>query len=282
MILVYHHNDLDGICAAAIVRKEYIQKIKFVPVQYGKDMWDPEDVKEASAVYVVDFTFPDMEVLAEAAGNKLVWIDHHRTAMEQHAVLWDSLEVDGNRSLDLSGCELTWNYLRDATEMPHAVQYIGDRDMWEFELRNTKAFCAAAHAIIESPDDSVWFRLLEKYDAEVVTEFIKIGETLLKAQERRVQTLYNSGIDCEMFGYRCRVINATSDISEVGEYVYQHPKYELAVMWFVAAGKIIVSLRSDSVDCAEIAQKYGGGGHKGAAGFTVKLEDSYPFTVVGL
>lgn len=268
MILVYHHNDLDGICSAAIIRKEYVQQIDFVPVQYGKDTWNPGDVREASAVYVVDFTFPDMEKLAEVAGNKLVWIDHHRTAMEQHMELWES-DVEGNRSLELSGCELTWNYLQDASYMPHAVQYIGDRDMWEFELRNTKAFCAAAHAIIEDADDSAWFRLLDKYDAETTTEFIKIGETLLKAQERRVHALFNSGTDCEMFGHRCRVINATSDISEVGEYVCQRPEYELAVMWFVTAGRLVVSLRSDAVDCAEIAEKYGGGGHVGAAGFTV-------------
>ena len=67
-----------------------------------------------------------------------------------------------------------------------------------------------------------------------------------------------------------RLINTTSDASDIGEFVYQKPDYDIAVMWQMINDMVQVSLRSNTVDCAEIAQKYGGGGHRGAAGFTIK------------
>lgn len=277
-ILVYHHNDLDGICAAAIIAKRYNGNIKPVSVQYDKDTWDTEEVKQAEKVYVVDFTFPDMEALAEVAGDKLVWCDHHKTAMEQHKDLWES-EVDGIRSLELSGCELTWSYCYYLRSSPLSVKYIGDRDMWKFEHSETKAFCAGINAVIESPLDEDWNFILSSGYPEVIDDTIRIGEILLKTQERRVKRLFESGSPCEIHGCNALIVNSTSDISELGEYIYTHG-FELAVIWHVKSEKIIVSLRSNTVDCAEIAQKYGGGGHKGAAGFSIPNTKYFPLELI--
>jgi nanoRNase/pAp phosphatase (c-di-AMP/oligoRNAs hydrolase) len=45
----------------------------------------------------------------------------------------------------------------------------------------------------------------------------------------------------------------------------------MRILWHYAKGKYKVSLFEnghDEVDCAKIAEKFGGGGHKGAAGFS--------------
>lgn len=59
-ILIYHHGDLDGICAAAVVSKRFSScyTIKPVSVQYG-DSWNLEDVEQAAKVFVVDFSFSE-------------------------------------------------------------------------------------------------------------------------------------------------------------------------------------------------------------------------------
>jgi len=47
-------------------------------------------------------------------------------------------------------------------------------------------------------------------------------------------------------------------------------KYPFVVMYFDTADKRVFSLRSrGEVDVANIAKRYGGGGHAGAAGFTM-------------
>jgi len=275
MYLVYHHNDMDGICAAAIVHRHHVYNFKSVPVQYNKDTWNEEDVKEADYVYVLDFTFPDMEKLAEIAGDKLVWCDHHKTAMEQHLELWNS-EIEGLRSLDSAGCTLTWNYCFMGVELPKAVQYIADRDMWKFEYEETKAFCMAANILINDPSDDRWNHILLIRDTEETEDMIEFGNFLLNSQEHRVKKLFENGTDITFHGHRARLCNTTSDFSELGEYIYSQPEYDIAVMWQIINGKIIFSLRSNTVDCAAIAQTYSGGGHKGAAGFSLDNMFEYP------
>ena len=51
-------------------------------------------------------------------------------------------------------------------------------------------------------------------------------------------------------------------------------------LWYVdSAGKVRVSLRSEGdYDVSGIAKRYGGGGHKNAAGFTATLEDIAAWT----
>lgn len=268
-VLCYYHEDLDGICSAAIVVKRYgANDVKCIPVQYNRNTWDKEDVDQAESVYVVDFTFSDMEELVKVAGTKLRWIDHHKTAMEQHNELWNSLEVYGNRDLDRSGCGLTWWYCIDTT-IPLAVRFVEDRDLWRFVHDETKAFCAGLNILTDSPYDDIWSDLLDHEDGwDYPENVIQFGEALLKSQGRRIKTLFDNGTDIIFHGYKARMCNTTSYISELGEYICSLPDYDIAVMWQAINDKIIVSLRSNTVDCSVIAQKYGGGGHIGAAGFS--------------
>lgn len=275
-ILVYHHNDLDGICSAAIINKTY-GVTRCIPVQYNKDTWNFQDVVDAEEVFVVDFTFPDMETLSQVAGNKLHWIDHHKTAMETHKELWDSEKIKGWRSLDNSGCGLTWMYCNNG-KMPDSVKFIEDRDLWKFKFENTKAFCNGISQLIEDPYNSLWDSLLDgEYEEEI--KIIELGEILLKRQAKRVEHLFESGFPCEIHGHNALAVNSTSDISELGEYIYTHG-IELAVIWNVKGEKLIVSLRSNTIDCAEIAQMYGGGGHKGAAGFSIPNTKYFPLELI--
>jgi oligoribonuclease NrnB/cAMP/cGMP phosphodiesterase (DHH superfamily) len=277
MNLVYYHNEcLDGICSAAIVIKRFgANNVKCVPVQYNRDTWNKEDIEQAETVYVVDFTFPDMKELIKVAGRKLRWIDHHKTAMEQNPDIWGSTDILGIRDLERSGCGLTWAYCFDDA-IPYSVRYVEDRDLWRFMFENTKAFCTGLNCVTASPYDDIWPYVLEDNDdLDNLIDVIQVGKALLKAQERRVENLFKSGTDIEFFNQHARVVNSMFDISELGEYIYQRG-YEIAVIWHADGDHITVSLRSNVVDCAEIAQMYGGGGHKGAAGFQVDNVGGFP------
>lgn len=277
MIVVYHHDDLDGQCSAAQV-KEAMEKITSNPiqciaVQYSGTTWKKEEIEEADEVYVLDFAFPDMETVAEIAGIKLIWIDHHKSAMEEHKELWNST-IPGKRDITKAASQLTWEYIKGDQPLSTAVEYISRRDIWQFgdKKEEISAFTGACSILLRSPDDADWKDLLvsSKNEREKVALYLRVGQALADVQKSRIEKAFERGSDISFHGLRARLINTTSDASDIGEFVYLKPEYDIAVIWQMINDMVQVSLRSNSVDCAEIAQKYGGGGHRGAAGFTIK------------
>lgn len=275
-MIIYHHDDMDGITSAAIIN-HFLRdsEAKYYAVNYG-DTWDVNEVRE-EVVYVVDFSFPDMELLSNSC-KQLIWIDHHKTAMEQQAAAWNDPAIEGERSLVYAGCELTWRYMAPATLMPKIVQYVGDIDMWEFTLKETIPIAEAANIELTTYDNPMWLRLFnsnfQKHQLEILFER---GKILLQAKELRINKAYKSGVDINFDGLKVRLVNSTTDMSEIGQRIYE-AGYDVAMVWRMINQKVVVSFRSNRVAVDKIAQKFGGGGHKYAAGATLtfkQLTDLY-------
>lgn len=282
MILIYHHDDNDGCCAAVIAGNSYDRNefdIKFVAINYGKESWSEGEIKAAEEVWLVDFTSDKMDEFVKVCGPKLIWIDHHKTAVEKFPDLWNSSSIPGIRSLEKAACVLTWEFTHpEHTSPPVAVAYIGDKDLWKFEYPETRAFNAGFNLMVKTPYDAVWNVLLGPEYEDTVNNMISIGKLLLEAQNYKLQKAFDRGVDCTFHNWKARLVNTTGNISELGEFIYKKPEYDIAVMWQAVEDMVVFSLRSDSgnpnsPDCAEIAQQYGGGGHRNAAGFQKKNMD---------
>ncbi|AKB50132.1 hypothetical protein MSBRW_0879 [Methanosarcina barkeri str. Wiesmoor] len=282
MILIYHHDDNDGYCAAAIAGASYDRNefdIKFVAINYGKESWSEGEIKAAEKVWLLDFTSDNMEEFVKVCGPKLIWVDHHKTAVEKFPDLWNSNSIPGIRSVEKAACILTWEFTHPENILPPAaVAYIGDKDLWKFEYSETRAFTAGFNLIVKTPDDPAWDVLLGSEYEDTVNNMISIGELLLKAQNYKLQKAFDRGVDYIFHNWKARLVNTTGNISELGEFIYRKPEYDIAIMWQAVEDMVVFSLRSDSgnpnsPDCAEIAQQYGGGGHKNAAGFQRKNMD---------
>lgn len=104
----YHSADLDGHCSGAIV-KFLDPNAKLYPINYGQDFpWD--EIYSTDTVVMVDFSlqpFPDMVRLASKC--VLIWIDHHKTAIEDYNA--SGLNLPGIRREGIGACQLTWEYL---------------------------------------------------------------------------------------------------------------------------------------------------------------------------
>lgn len=283
-ILIYYHDDNDGYCAAAVAGNCYDRNefaIKFVAINYGKESWNKEEIGAAEKVWLLDFTSDKMDEFVKVCGSKLTWIDHHKTAIEKFPELWNSSNIPGIRSIEKAACVLTWEYAHPETlSPPAAVAYIGDKDMWRFEYAETRAFSAGFSLMVKTPEDPVWEVLLGSGPEceDTVNKMISIGELLLESQNYKLQKAFERGVDCIFHNWRARLVNTTGSISELGEFIYRKPEYDIAIMWQAVEDMVVFSLRSDSgnpdsPDCAEIAQQYGGGGHRNAAGFQKKNMD---------
>lgn len=281
-ILIYYHDDNDGCCAAAVAGNQYDKNefaMKFVAINYGKESWTEEEIAKAVKVWLVDFASDKMEEFVKACGSKLIWIDHHKTAMEKFPDLWNSTSIPGIRSVEKAACVLTWEYTHPEYVLPPAaVAYIGDKDIWKFEYDETKAFSAGFSLMVKTPDDTIWDVLLGSEYEDALKNMLSIGKLLLEAQNYKIKKAFERGVDCIFHNLKARLVNTTGNISELGEFIYKKPEYDIAIMWQAVEDMVVFSLRSDSEnpdspDCAEIAQQYGGGGHRNAAGFQKKNMD---------
>lgn len=274
-VVCFYHDDADGRCSAAIIRRALGEDVICIPMDYGdKVPWDL--VKQAEGVVVVDFSFPlaDMERIASEA--VLIWIDHHITAIDS----LDSLEdLPGIRSLEHAACVLTWRHYFPQDPVPMAVVYVGDRDIWKHEYPETRSFGEGLYHENTLPEnDELWGPLLEN-DRDFLHELIDRGQILYDARMiRGERALKRRGIEVEFEGHRTLILNnvGTGDLGEM----IRKKGYAIGYCYYEAMqnGEIttFVTLYSDTVDVSKIAKKFDGGGHKAAAGFSFRRAQS-PF-----
>jgi oligoribonuclease NrnB/cAMP/cGMP phosphodiesterase (DHH superfamily) len=276
--ICFHHNDLDGIVAAAIVR-QYYPDAKMIPINYSDSL--TEDV-EGKRIIVVDFSFKNMEELKEKCAE-LIWCDHHKTARDDNRKVWNDTDVKGCRSLEYAGCALTYAYFNNISitdlkaamedaKTPAVIRYAGTYDMWKFtEGDATDAFCATAFVKLHKPDAPDFEQLMaNSYDMEA--HYIRTGEILVQAAIDRVKKVaHREEIKVSKTpsgNITFLIVNSTSDLSRLGSYINKELGCDIAVMFEVINNHCRVSLRSLTRNVEVIAHELSGGGHVGAAGYT--------------
>ncbi len=261
-LCIYHKNCADGFGAALAVKvhcDEQGESCDFVAAQYGDDAPDVSGKK----VFIVDFSYKREQLLAlKEQAESLLVIDHHKSAMEDLAGL-DYCVFD----MAFSGAVLTWQTLFPNRPVPLLLDYIQDRDLWHWQLDDSKAVSAALLTLDKTFE--LWLPYLQD---ELVKELIIKGNAIVDYQNQQLaRTPKGDNVPmAEIGGYTVPCVNSTHLISEMGEILAQgHP---FAALYFDRSDKRIYSLRSakDGIDVAKVAQQYGGGGHFHAAGFAVE------------
>ena len=263
-----HHNDADGRAAAAIVRRALGAEVKLHEINYGEPVpWNK--VEKAQHVVMVDFSLSRFEMLRLADGRTFTWIDHHKSAldeMESAASAWPGL-----RDIGQAGCVLAWRYFFPGLPVPRAVVLIGDRDIWVNLEPDSAYFNEGLRQEENHPDnDKLWQPLLDD-DPQAVQELVSHGAMLHEARLREMRSFVSRlGYRVNFEGYDTLVVNRRGD-GDMGQHI-RDLGYAIAYCYLEGPqnGRIItfVTLYSAQVDVAEIAAKFGGGGHRGAAGFT--------------
>lgn len=296
-MIVIHHNDLDGRCAAAIVgywakkRRISFQDISFYEMDYKDEI--PlicEKIDPNEKIFIVDFSFkPEvMNALLKHTDN-IVWIDHHKTAKEYESQYYRPIKGLRNfNDKEEAGCELTWVYLFPDMNMPLSVFLIGDRDCWRWIMEGrTAEFNQGIKLYDTSPESSLWAELFEedkykkgmRFQGDVLTEncivneIVKKGEICLIFRDSFCADYAKSyGFELEFEGYKCFAMGLYMFGSEA--FGYRMQKYDICIPFEYDGKKWTVGLYSTTVDVSVIAQKHKGGGHRNASGFTC---DKLPF-----
>lgn len=271
-ICIYHGGCDDGFGAAWVVDRAYNGAVDLYPGVYQKE---PPDCT-GREVFVVDFSYKRavMERLI-AQAKSVVVLDHHKSAAEDlaglHGLNGCHVEFDMNRS----GAAMAWDYfIGPNMARPWLIEYIQDRDLWLRKL----------------PDGDAIIMALRSYPQTIGnwSFIVALGPDALIAEGRAIHRYYRTIVDAlkanatrgVLAGVEIPLVNAPYHFaSEVaGELAEGAP---FAGCYWRHAHGVTFSLRSrdGGMDVSQVAVQYGGGGHRGAAGFKVTADQLAEFLI---
>lgn len=285
----FYHDDLDGKCSGAIVKK-FVPSVVLYPINYGYEMPVSEFHKD-DEIYMVDFClqpFVKMIELSQKVG-KVYWIDHHISAIQEYfkkkkflnekkfqAFVPQNLEGE-NKTLK-AGCYLTWDFFQgvknpdEFTIVPDVVWDISDYDIWRKTDDGFAMFYYMQTQEINPQKISFWDNLfnLNKLSMEY-REILEKGKEIQKViKKQNYDYVSNYSFPVKWEGLNFIVLNRFEANSSFYEDFCRGKDYDACMTFGInSSKKFSFSLYSlkDNVNVLPIAKKYGGGGHKKACGF---------------
>lgn len=249
-------------------------------------------------IYIVDLSVDELMARPELR-DKIVWIDHHKSAIDK----WKDVPFAGYRIDGVAACRLCWqwfwrshgpeedyrpqkdDFVNRKVEEPTLIRLAGMYDVWDHRDPDAKALQFGLRAIDGPKMDALihyQFACGPKDDVDrlYLNPIIESGHLIKSYCDRNnddyaatcAHTLQWEGLTfCALnIGQR-----GNSDLLRGG----LKPEHQACFAWrFIGpTGKAMVSLYHapghEDIDLSLIATKYGGGGHRGACGFQVTLDE---------
>lgn len=276
-VVVYHGGCDDGFGAAWACWLKWGDAPEYVGMRYGDKLPDVT----GKHVLMVDFSLKrDAMLAAESIAKSILVLDHHRTAEDElkswvapmDSVLhWASSQIVdhtgiyGVFDMDKSGARLAWEFCFPGKDVPSLLLAVEDRDLWRFALRDTREISAALKTYRQ--DFAEWSRF-----AADTGSLCNEGKAILRGHQKNVGEFCANTYTLKIDGHKVPVVNVpyhyASDCAH--ELLQRNPDAPFAAAWFKRGDGVVQwSLRSEDSrqDVSEIAKKFGGGGHRNAAGF---------------
>lgn len=270
---------------------EKVEFLDFIGYNYGQPI---PDLSEYDKVIMCDISFPKDEMTKLFTEKKnlisIIWIDHHISAIKDNKELFINDNECGLRDTKFAACELTWKYFFPNDPMPEIVRLLGRYDCFGHKGTNEEIevleFQYGARAYIKNYEDAYEYLLKTigtDLTSKMTLEFIHTaGKSIYKYLCTEAKQTYNNGFPIVFW-------NKTQISGEPDRWYficinkerfnpinfgidYHKEGYDGAACFHrTKDGKWAFSLYNDNglVDCSQIAKQFGGGGHKGAAGFIV-------------
>jgi oligoribonuclease NrnB/cAMP/cGMP phosphodiesterase (DHH superfamily) len=289
-VVIYHDPCMDGFGAAYIAHrynKDICRTVKLVPRKINSDPLD-ESIYSGKNVLMVDIVTNDYEVIKSKASN-LIILDHHKTNQAKLAGK-DYAYFDMHKS----GIGLAWEFFHGEALMPLFLQCLQDRDLWTWKIPESKDFCDGLYNLLTTEEfdtyeqyinhklltfDDLYDEYFELHKGKF-EHYCKMGAILDKIKMSKIRSIVRNASLFKMnFNdqtLKFCIFNAAHDIaSDLGSYAVNNTDADFAVIWRYDhdEDEYYYSLRSidTKADVSKICEKFGGGGHRNAAGCGSKL-----------
>ena len=310
-LLIYHFEDNDGVCSAAImlhylVNEMHIDKkdVELFGVNYNMlaalpDTWFDEAVEKYDRVIMTDISFNDpnrMLKLKELFGSNFVWVDHHAPIIkESYRLEFD--DVNGLRDTKHSAIVNMWRYLYDplkTEKIPLLFQYLSGWDSFSWKQYdmsfNDVRYVNKAYTKESQLNVDFYYNNMSKYLVnnrvhlavfKEISDMYRIGKRMCDKEDQYYKEMIDNVGDKEWVvdGNRKTVMVVLyGGSSSLMFQSLQDTEYKNGLVFRrYADGKWGISLYNinveDTFDCgAYLKERYNGGGHKGAAGACITEE----------
>ncbi len=271
--ILYHGGCPDGFGGAYAAYKKFGDTADYIPVRYNEPIPKHLENKE---LYIVDFCY-DQATMDDLLKNSksLMVLDHHQgirnvvESMPQHV-------YDDKRS----GASIAWNYFHPDTPLPIFLKYVEDADLFRMVPDDERAIITYAYA--QPWHFDTWDKFVRQAeDASERATMIERGSIYQEYFQLLAHQLAGSAELVTFEGHTCYLVAGEKMfITELGNQLREkHPPLALIVR--ASATGLRVSIRSDdSVNAAELAQKYGGNGHPNSAAFSLSWGTPIPWTPI--
>ena len=299
--VIHHSADFDGIFCREIARK-FLPDAESIGWDYGHDT---PNIPADARLYMLDISIGDTGLINEDGlmdHPNLIWIDHHKSAIEKYPATIPGYRIDG-----VAACRLAWQWFsflqqgldphrnqldpnmpgkgqfveRKVSE-PWAVRLAGEYDIWDKRDDNAELFQHGLRS--EELYPNTWDALLSTSvgDEGTVARLLNQGRALQYARTKEnASVIKEIGFTLQWEGLTFLACNA----ARYNSLLFTEgltPEHD-ACFGFKWTGKdwsvsLYHSPSKEHHDLSKIAVKYGGGGHRGACGFRTK---KLPFLPVG-
>lgn len=270
IVVCYHGDCSDGFAGAWAAWKKFGARAEYIPLSRNEAVPDLRN-KE---VYMIDFMYSP-EITRNLMQNNLrvTGIDHHITAKQTTLMTYKP-----SFAIGASGATLAWKYFHPGKKTPMFLRYVEDRDIWTWKMPHAKELLSA----IEFPynDFKKMSRLVDNIErVSFRSDRIKEGKVYLAYEDRMYKKLMELAEPVQFEGHNVLAVNAPHMFaSKLGNLLVVEKKAPFAIIWTREGDMINVSLRAGKkVDVSKIAEKYGGGGHKAAAGLRLDAKEPLPW-----
>lgn len=291
IIIFYHQADLDGKLSGAICYDSLkeLNEVTMAPWDYHFPMTEAtakDILSRYDTIYIVDLSIKE---LMFEKNSKIIWIDHHKTAIERWGGMFRGYQVDG-----IAACRLAYNWFD-----PNQDKFVDAEDFIENAEEPTFVRLAGEYDTFQKKDTDYHFYLnfaVSHLDFDDILELYKElrldfsdDDDILAAKSNKINNLLVSGeaiLDyIKTIGLRSNPLYLTIrgrqfigfNTNICSSFIFEKivcDNYDgKCVFYRLDKERVKFSLYSEKIDVSAIAKSYGGGGHAGAAGFVIGNEE---------
>ena len=285
VLVVYHRVDFDGLASYCNIRS-YFEHIRAKVEGFGYNYFDAVEMPDWSKydkIVLVDISLPIdiMKELHDKYFDKVIWVDHHITAIQNSEANGYS-DLNGIRDISAAACILSFKYFFPEDHVPYALCLLGANDIWDQKSydweEEVQPFQLGLNNLVGMNADLLWHHWYDvQHNADELIEQGKSIKSYIEAQQKSWVERFAFEVEvdghlkgiamlCPMFS--SRVFKSVIDGYDVCVIAERNNKLP---------GTFNVSMYMENTDidfsCGQyMKDRYEGGGHKGAAGGKLNIE----------
>lgn len=289
VLIAFHRVDYDGLASYCIARSFFETKgygtIDAFGYNYNDNVTMPNwDDYDDIVICDISFSIDIMQNLCSKYINKVFWIDHHITAIEDSEKYGYHM-LSGKRTAGIAACVLTYKFFFELYNIPYVISLLGANDIWDTTSYNWDGEVQPLQYGLQErvgvdPDKlwSIWKELINE-NHKLLTCIIENGRSIMSY----MNIIFKNWVD--RFAFEIEVdghlkgIAMISPVSGSRQFNSVINDYDVCVVVErdnKNPGTFNISMylnHDEDFSCGQyMKDHYNGGGHKGAAGGKLNKE----------